>query len=80
MPKSRGRQKAKGTRYQLEPQRKKKPKKSPRWYGPLMLVLMGIGVVVIVWNYTRGNAAENKFLMGGLGLIAAGFFGVTFWR
>jgi uncharacterized membrane protein YobD (UPF0266 family) len=45
-----------------------------------MLILMGIGVVLIVWNYTRGDAASNTVLMGGLGLIAVGFFGVTFWK
>jgi hypothetical protein len=45
-----------------------------------MLVLMGIGVVLIVWNYTRGTSASNSVLLAGLGLIAAGFFGVTFWR
>jgi Cell division protein CrgA len=80
MPKSKGRPKQRATRYQLEPQRKKKSKASPRWYGPSMLVLMGIGVVLIVWNYTRGTSASNNVLLAGLGLIAAGFFGVTFWR
>jgi uncharacterized membrane protein YobD (UPF0266 family) len=80
MPKSKGRQRARSGRYQLEPQRKQKAKRSPRWYGPLMLVLMGIGVVVIVWNYTRGDNASNTWLVSGLGLIAVGFFGVTFWR
>jgi hypothetical protein len=80
MPKSKGRPKQRATRYQLEPQRKKKSKASPRWYGPSMLVLMGIGVVLIVWNYTRGTSASNSVLLAGLGLIAAGFFGVTFWR
>jgi hypothetical protein len=80
MPKSKGRPKQRATRYQLEPQRKKKSKASPGWYGPSMLVLMGIGVVLIVWNYTRGTSASNSVLLAGLGLIAAGFFGVTFWR
>src|SRR5207237_10253215 len=80
MPRSKGRPKQRSSRYQLEPQRKKKVKASPRWYGPLMLVLMGIGVVAIVWNYTRGDQASNTVLMGGLGVIAIGFFGVTFWR
>ena len=80
MPKSKGRPKQRSTRYQLEPQKKKKAKASPRWYGPLMLVLMGIGVVVIVWNYTRGDLATNTDLMIGLGLIAVGFFGITFWK
>ncbi|TMK36739.1 MAG: cell division protein CrgA [Actinobacteria bacterium] len=80
MPKSKGRPKQRISRYQLEPQHKKKVKASPRWYGPLMLALMGIGVVAIVWNYTRGDQASNMVLMGGLGIIAVGFFGVTFWR
>jgi hypothetical protein len=80
MPKSRGRPKPRTSRYQLEPHRKKKVKTSPRWYGPLMLVIMGVGVVVIVWNYTRGDSASNNVLLLGLGLIALGFFGVTFWR
>jgi len=80
MPKSKGRQKPRSTRYQLEPQRRKKHKASPKWYGPSMLVLMGIGVVLIVWNYTRGDSASNTILLTGLGLIAVGFFGVTFWK
>jgi Uncharacterised protein family (UPF0233). len=80
MPQSKGRPKQKSSRYQLEPQKRQKPKKSPRWYGPLMLVLMGIGVVVIVWNYTRGDQFDGKVLIAGLGLIAVGFFGITFWR
>ena len=80
MPKSKGRPKQRSARYQLEPQKKKKAKASPRWYGPLMLVLMGIGVIAIVWNYTRGDQASNTVLMGGPGVIAVGFFGITFWR
>ena len=83
MPKSKGRPKPRTSRYELEPQRKKKVKSSPRWYGPLMLVIMGVGVVVIVWNYTRGSGvggASNNVLLLGLGLIAAGFFGVTFLK
>jgi hypothetical protein len=82
MPKSRGRQKAKSksTRYQLSPQKRQRSKASPRWYGPLMLVIMGVGVLVIVWNYTRGDGASNTYLVGGLGLIGVGFLGVTFWK
>jgi hypothetical protein len=80
MPKSKGRPKQRSSRYQLEPQKKKKAKASPRWYGPLMLVLMGIGVFAIVWYDTRGDQASNTVLMGGLGVIAVGFFGITFWR
>jgi hypothetical protein len=80
MPESRGRHKPKKGRYQLEPSKKKPSKASPRWYGPLMLAIMGVGVVLIVWNYVRGDQASNTVLLAGLGLIAVGFFGVTFWR
>lgn len=86
MPKSKGRQKAAGKRrYQLEPARKQKRKESPRWYGPLILIVMGIGVVVIVANYIglmpgTDGAAANRYLFLGLGLIGVGFVGTTFWR
>ena len=80
MPESKGRRKPQKGRYQLEPSRKKQVKGSPKWFGPLMLAIMGIGVVVIVWNYTRGDQASNYVLMAGLAFIAVGFFGVTFWR
>lgn len=80
MPESRGRRKPPKGRYQLEPARKKTSKGSPKWFGPLMLAIMGVGVVVIVWNYTRGDATSNTVLIVGLGLIAVGFFGVTFWK
>ncbi|MBI4260177.1 MAG: cell division protein CrgA [Actinobacteria bacterium] len=79
MPKSR----SKRVRYQPPP--KKKPKPSPRWYGPLLLALMFVGVAVIVLNYMElmpgtGGGASNLWLWSGLGLIAAGFLGATQWR
>ena len=47
-----------------------------------MLVVMGAGVVVIVWNFLRPS--EQGFQAGvmwlGLGLIAGGFFGISFWK
>jgi hypothetical protein len=79
MPQSKGRPKQPKKRYQLEPSRKKEPKKSPRWFGPLMLLIMAAGVVIIVWNYLRADAS-NAVLMSGLALIGVGFFGVTFWK
>ena len=80
MPESRNRQRGRRTRYQLEPQRPRKVKKSPRWYGPLVLTVMAIGVGVIVWNYIRGDSTSNSALWVGLGLIAVGFFGTMYWR
>jgi hypothetical protein len=81
MPESRGRRKPQKGRYQLEPSRKQQTKGSPRWFGPLMLGIMGVGVAIIVWNYTRGTGeTSNTVLIIGLALIAVGFFGVTFWK
>lgn len=81
MPQSRGRRKQTSTRYQLEPSKRKKSRQSPRWYGPSMLTLMGIGVALIVWNYTRGvGSTSNGVLVGGLAVIFVGFVGVTFWK
>ena len=41
---------------------------------------MAVGVIVIVWNYLRGDAASNGVLFIGMGLIAAGFLGTSFWK
>jgi hypothetical protein len=80
MPKSRQRKKAAARRYQLEPQRKQAARRSPRWYGPLVLVVMGAGVALIVWNYLRGDAFSSTMLFTGLGLIGLGFVGTMFWK
>jgi hypothetical protein len=80
MPESRARKKRTSQRYQIEPQRKKRAKSSPRWYGPLVLGVIGLGVVVVIANYLRGDGAPNGVLWAGLGIIGAGFVGLTFWR
>jgi hypothetical protein len=85
MPQSKSRKKPSSRRYQLEPAKKRKAKASPRWYGPLILAVMGVGVLVIVLNYmglipgTDGQAS-GWWLMGGLGFILAGFIGTMYWR
>ena len=80
MPESRSRRKRTAQRYQLEPQRKKRVKSSPRWYGPLVLGVIGFGVLVVFWNYLRGDAASIGALWTGLGIIGVGFVGLTFWK
>ena len=84
MPKSKSRQRRPGQRYQLEPARKQKHKASPRWYGPLVLGVMGLGVLIIVLNYVGkipgSSGTENGYLFLGLGLIGVGFIGTAFWR
>jgi hypothetical protein len=44
---------------------------------PLVFGLWGLGVIIIIVNYMRGDAADNKLLFGGLGMIAAGFMFAT---
>lgn len=80
MPESRSRKKRRPQRYRVEPQRKKKTSHSPRWYGPAVLGVIGLGVVVVVWNYLRGDFATNGVLWTGLGIIGVGFVGLTFWK
>lgn len=79
MPKSRSRQKRTSRPYAAPPP-KKRPKASPRWYGYFVIGLIVLGVGVIVWNYMRGDSAQNLYLWVGLGIIAAGFGAATRWR
>jgi hypothetical protein len=84
MPQSKGRQKKKPARYRAPAQQPKaKRKASPRWYGPVLIVLMGLGVLVIVLNYVGlipgQDQADPLYLWVGLGLIGLGFVGTTFW-
>ena len=84
MPESRQRPKKKGSqRYQLEPQKRKRSKASPRWYGPSLLLLMAVGVMMIVLNYigiVLPGAPTNTWLWAGLGVIGLGFVGTMYWR
>ena len=84
MPKSRQRQKRTGRPYAPPPPRRK-PRKSPAWYGGLVLGLIGVGIAMIVLNYMgkmpggNGNALQH-WLWIGLGMIAVGFGAATQWR
>jgi hypothetical protein len=91
MPKSRSRPQPK-RRYATPPTPKKR-KSSPRWFGGLILGFMFTGVIVIVLNYLGvmpgftfpftdwviGSDTNNFYLLGGLGMIAAGFLLATQW-
>lgn len=82
MPKSKTRKKPSNSRYGLYPQKKQKVKPHPKWFAPLMLGIMAVGVLVIVWNmfHSSGDAYDPKIMWVGMGLIAGGFFGISFWR
>lgn len=86
MPKSRSRNRAaEKRRYQLEPTKKAtRQKPSPRWYAPLVLSLMGLGVLVIVLNYIwpsvlpfTHDTTSPVALLVGLAMIGVGFLGTT---
>ena len=82
MPESKGRKKTAASRYQLHPQRKQRTKSSPSWFAPAMAALMVIGIAIIVWNFFRndGNSFQPGVMWLGLGVLAAGFFGISFWK
>lgn len=78
MPESKSKRKKKG-RSQRPPSVQTPPRKqtTARWVIPTVFGLWGLGVVVIIANYMRGDAADNRFLFGGLIMIAAGFLFAT---
>ena len=82
MPESKGRKKTANRRYELHPHRKQRTKSSPKWFAPAMAALMVAGIGIIVWNFFRndGNAFNPGVMWLGLGVLAAGFFGISFWK
>ncbi|HEX2851133.1 MAG TPA: cell division protein CrgA [Acidimicrobiales bacterium] len=60
----------------------KEYKVSPIWVPIAMGSLLAIGMLVIVLNYIGllPAAPNNWYLLGGLGLITAGFIVATRWR
>lgn len=82
MPESKGRKKTASRRYQLHPQRKQRKKSSPRWFAPAMVALMLVGIGIIVWNFFRNNGQsfDPGTMWVGLGVLAMGFFGISFWK
>ena len=82
MPESKGRKKTATRRYELHPHRKQRTKSSPKWFAPAMGALMIVGIGIIVWNFFRndGQSFDPKIMWLGLGVLAAGFFGISFWK
>lgn len=82
MPKSKSRKRDTRRPYVPVAEAPKRPKSSPRWYGGLVLGLIGLGVLLIVLNYIGlvPGGTGPVWLWGGLGLIAVGFVAATAWR
>ncbi|HZE06444.1 MAG TPA: cell division protein CrgA [Solirubrobacteraceae bacterium] len=57
-------------------------KVSPKWMGPLILVLLIGGALMIVLNYFNvlPSGPSDWYLLGGIVLIAAGFVTATRYR
>ncbi|MBP3222717.1 MAG: cell division protein CrgA [Actinomycetaceae bacterium] len=66
---------------------KPKVKHSPRWYAPLFVTLMVIGLVWVVVAYISGGAYPiphvsngNYNLFAGLGVMVVGFLMTAWWK
>lgn len=59
-------------------------RESPKWVPILMFAFLGLGALLIVVNYTPlmdlVGGPNNWYLLGGLGLVTAGFITATRWE
>jgi Cell division protein CrgA len=57
-------------------------RRSPRWYGPLVLFLMVVGVLAIILNYMTvlPGGVSAWYLVGGLVVLFVGFLMATRYR
>ncbi len=59
-------------------------RESPKWVPILMFTFLGLGALLIVINYTplmdKVGGSSNWYLLGGLGLVTAGFITATKWE
>ena len=57
-------------------------KVSPKWMGPLILILLIGGALAIMLNYSGvlPSSPTNWYLVGGIALIASGFVVATQYR
>jgi hypothetical protein len=49
---------------------------SPRWYGWLIVALLGLGMLIIILNYLAvlPGSVSSWYLVGGLAVMFAGFY------
>ncbi len=57
-----------------------KLKPSGRWVPATVFTLLGLGLLTIVVNYMRDDAASNWVIFLGLGFILSGIMVATQWR
>jgi len=59
-------------------------RESPKWVPVLMFAFLGLGALLIIVNYTplmdKVGGSSNWYLLGGLGLVTAGFITATKWE
>jgi hypothetical protein len=65
-----------------KPPVRKELKVSPLWVPIRMFALLGLGVLVIILNYLGvvPGGSDNRYLLGGLAAITAGFITATQYR
>ena len=89
MPKSRRRKAAvnkKRAQREVEIERNREPESSPRWWAPLMVGLMVLGLIIVVTAYvTSGNWPipfdnGNHNLFVGFGVMLVGFLMTLGWK
>lgn len=86
---------AKGTKRSIEEQKRvqaagprkssNEPKTSPRWWAPLMVTLMVVGLIIVVIAYLFGGNApipglSNGNLFLGFGVMLVGFLMTMGWH
>ena len=60
----------------------KEVRRSPRWYGPAILLFFVVGVLMVLLNYLSvlPGSVTVWYLVGGLGMIFIGFLMATRYR
>lgn len=55
---------------------------SPRWYGWLIVVLLGVGMLTVILNYLSvlPGSVSSWYLIGGLVIMFAGFYLATRYK